>query len=155
MDELLAVDSLHLFPKSETQKGGLDLQLSLISNNYLVMGQVARPPSRTASNSERIQALVARHSQSWSSPASGSRLRVRVTQPPRSKSSVQEGSAHRSAIRVGSEASSGATNSGDRFSLPHREETASVRPSQEGRSQHSSSSQRGKQDAPKGPEKVP
>ena len=61
------------------------------------MGQVARPPSRTASDSERIQALVARHSQSWSSPASGSRLRVRVTQPPRSKSSVQEGSAHKSA----------------------------------------------------------
>ena len=94
---LLAVDSLHLFPKSETRKGGLDLQLSLISKNYLVMGQVARPPLRTASDSERIQALVARHSQSWSSPASGSRLRVRVTQPPRSKSSVQEGLAHKSA----------------------------------------------------------
>ena len=68
VDVLLAVDSLHLFPKSETRRGGLDLQLSLISKNYLVMGQVARPPSRTASDSERIQALVARHSQSWPTP---------------------------------------------------------------------------------------
>ena len=94
---LLAVDSLHLFPKSETRRGGLDLQLSLISKNYLVMGQVARPPLRTASDSERIQALVARHSQSWPTPASGLGLRVRVTQPQRSKSSVREGTAHKSA----------------------------------------------------------
>ena len=94
---LLAVDSLHLFPKSETRRGGLDLQLSLISKNYLVMGQVARPLLRTASDSERIQTLVARHSQSWPTPGSGSRLCVRVTQPMRSKSSVREGTAHKSA----------------------------------------------------------
>ena len=97
VDVLLAVNSLHLFLKSETRRGGLDLQLSLISKNYLVMGQVARPLLRTASDSERIQTLVARHSQSWSSPTSGSRLRVRMTQPPKSKSSVQEGTAHKSA----------------------------------------------------------
>ena len=97
-DVLLAIDSLHLFPKSETRRGGLDLQLSLISKNYLVMGQVARPPLRTASDSERIQALVARHSQSWPTPASGLRLRVRMTQPPRSKSSVREETAHKLAL---------------------------------------------------------
>ena len=84
------------FQSQRLKKGGLDLQLSLISKNYLVMGQVARPLPRTASDSERIQAIVARHSQSWSSPALGLRLRIRSTQPLRSKSSVQEGSAYKS-----------------------------------------------------------
>ena len=64
VDVLLAVDSLHLFSRSETRKGGMDFQLSVISGNYLIMGQIIPPPPKTASDSERIQAIVARHSQS-------------------------------------------------------------------------------------------